>query len=352
VPTLSSLPPELLLLAIGLALSLLVGVPLIRFGVWLPREVETQTLPDAALSDAQRAYYQPLDLALQASGFSPRLNFAVLNFPGPTLSRVYMADHDHAVLGAHLMRSRGAFDAGRPTSHNYLEWITKYQDGTTLYTRNAQLGNVFDRMPEQLIRECPGLADPAALKAVHDAKAQQLLQRGPLWAHGRDVLVDFRDFHRRFCDYQSARGLLVAGPGERWHPTLRTALRGVWNFFNPFADNFTPLRFVVIVLVGAGLPALAAWLTTPEAAYRPPGVPVWNVSAPLRLAVLAAAYTIAGAAVGWIFGLKTFIWATLLGYLPLRVLTPHPGIDLLLALWMAIVAERVAAIRSRREMLV
>ena len=63
---------------------------------------------------------------------------------GATLSRVYLCDHDAAVLGAHCLRGHAAFDETTPGGQNYLEWITKYQDGGTLTTRNVDLADIFD----------------------------------------------------------------------------------------------------------------------------------------------------------------------------------------------------------------
>jgi hypothetical protein len=57
---------------------------------------------------------------------------------------------------------------------------------------------------------------------------------------------------------------------------------------------------------------------------------------------VALAFSAGGAAVGWIFIWKSFIWALLLGYLPLRLLDPGAGFELILAAWMGVVAESVA----------
>lgn len=346
-----ALPPELLLLGIVLALCLFAGVPAIRYGIWLPRELELQVLPDDELSEVQLDHYRRLDEALQDTGYRPRLNFTVLNMQGPTLSRVYWADHDPALLGAHCLRSQGAFYEHRPTAQNYMEWITKYEDGTVLSTRNAEITELFDPMPHQLRQECVGLIDPLALKARHDRKARELLARGPVWAHARDVLEEFRAFHVRFCAFQESRGLLVRDGELRLRPTVRTALRGVATFLNPLADNFTLGRFALGLLLGMGLPVLATWLTTPSAEWRPAGFPLLALTPVGRLVLLAAVYTAAGAAVGWIFHLKAFLWAALFGYLPLRLLTASPWSLLLLALWMGQVADWTGQLRNRREML-
>ncbi|MGE0453314.1 MAG: hypothetical protein AB7O37_00950 [Vicinamibacteria bacterium] len=348
MPSPWTLPPELAILGIVLLLCLAIGVPLIKSGIWLPPELQFQTLRDDELEPAQLAHYQRFDLFLQPAAYLPRFNFRVTNMQGPTLTRVYLADHDHAVLGAHLLRGHNAADPERPSAHAYLEWVTKHQDGTTLTTRNADVGDVFDALPEQVRQDCVGVADPLALKRHHDLRARELLVRGPVYAHGRDILGEFQEFHRRFCDFQQSRGLLTLGHDGRWHPTTRTALRGVGRFFNPFADNFTLPRFALALIVGAGPPLLAAWLTTPDAALRPEGLPVVGAEPLARYALLGVAYALGGAAVGWLFRGKAFIWALLLGYVPLRLLTPEPFLAVGLALWMGTVADWAARARERK----
>lgn len=173
----------------------------------------------------------------------------------------------------------------------------------------------------------------------------------PRNAHGVDTLAVFRDYHRRFCDFQDSRGLLLpANEMGRHHLTVKTALRGVANFFNPLADNFTLPRFLVAFAVGTGLPLLAVWLIDPQAAGRPAGLPVIALTVLERRAMLAGACALAGGAVGWIFTSKQTVWAALLGYLPLR-LAGGAGTTLA-ALLMAVVAEIVARIRLRRDLLV
>jgi hypothetical protein len=339
------------LVVVGLLLA--VGVPTIRLGVWLPRRLEIETVPDDELSSAQREHFQKLDTALAKAAYTPRMNFSVTNMQGQTLTRLYLSDHEHAVLGAHCLRSASVIDEKVVGGHNYIEWITKYEDDTTLTTRNAGLADVFDRMPHQIRQECVGLTDPVALKARHDAKASGLLHHHPRPAQGADILGEFADFHERWCRFQESRGLLVpSADGTRYNAGVKAALRGVANYLNPLADNFTPLRFLLAVVLGAGTPILAAWLLTPDAPGRPSGLPIVSPESPLvRMAALGAAYAGAGIAVGCIFTAKAFIWAALLGYLGLR-LTGASGAELWLAVWMGFVAEQVGRYRTQREILV
>jgi hypothetical protein len=346
-------PIDLLIVLVVVTLLFAVGVPAIRLGVWLPRRLEFERLRDDELSSAQREHFQKLDLGLAKAAYTPRMNFAVVNMQGPTLTRVYLSDHEPAVLGAHCLRSASVIDDKVVSGHNYLEWITKYEDGATLTTRNAELADVFDRMPHQLRQECVGVTDPLVLKARHDAKAVGLLHRHPRHPQRADILGEFADFHDRWCRFQESRGLLVpAANGARYNVSVRAALRGVVNYLNPLADNFTPLRFLAGLVLGAGIPIVATWLLTPDAPWRPAGLPVVAIAgALLRMAALGAAYAVAGIAVGCLFTGKAFIWAALLGYLGLR-LGGASGVELWLAVWMGFVAEQAGRYRTKRQILV
>jgi hypothetical protein len=334
------MPVEAWLLAAFLALALVVGVPLIRFGVHLPAELDIATVPDDGLTPEQGAYFQRLDEKMRGLGYAPQLNFTVLNFQGGTLSRVYTGAYDAAVLGAHLMRGHAALDESQVSAQNYQEWITRYEDGTTLTTRNAELGELFDRLPGQVVQDVVG-AGVVDLKGRHDRRARELLGRVPRHVTAAQGIEEFKDYHRRWCAFQVERGLMVRdATGEKVHPTVRTALRGVFNFLNPLADNFTWPRFLAGVVAGAGLPLAAALAA--DLGFLPG--PSWVGPA------LAA--TGAGAVIGVVFTGKAFVWSLLLGYLPLRLLGEDPVPQLLLALWMGFVAESVARVQDRRRLLV
>jgi hypothetical protein len=331
------MPIELVLLAVSVALAFLVGVPAIRFGLWLPRDLQFERVPDDRLTAAQRAHFERLDRSLAPLAYFPRFNFAT-NLQGATLSRVYLCDHDSALLGAHCLRGANLIDESEPSGTNYLEWITRYEDGTTLMTQNAELSEVFERMPHQVKQKFVGVRDPTALKLRHDRRAAELLSRQPRNPHRGDMLAEYHDHHVRFADFQVSRGLLLpVGPDGRHRLAMKTALRGVLNFLNPLADNFTVLRFAIGVVFGAGLPLLVTWL---------------QVDGLARWTALGIAYGLAGAVVGYVFNAKQMVWAALLGYVPLRLLEASAGPAALAALWMAGVAELVARFRQRRELLV
>ena len=124
------------------------------------------------------------------------------------------------------------------------------------------------------------------------------------------------------------------------------------NYLNPLADNFTLGRFVLGLVLGAGPPILGALAVGSPVALTPlvrtlglaPELGVWLL--------LGLAFTAGGAAVGGLFASKSFVWALLLGYLPIRLLDPTGSVGLVLVLWMGAVAERVSQFLQRRALLV
>jgi hypothetical protein len=329
-------------LVLGMAtLTVAAGVPLILASVRVHRDLKLELVDDADLTPAQREHYQRLDLAAGALGYRPRLNFRALNLAGPSLTRAYLSEAEPAVLGAHCM----AASAGG--GHNFEEWYTRHEDGTTLTTRNCEISTLFDRMPHQVIQESVGMRDLATLRERHRRGEMELLARSPRHPDQRKLLDEAVEFHRRWCDHQVARGRLVPLPDGALRPSLRTALRGVGNYFNPLADNFTVPRFALALLGGLGLPLLGCWAADPAAPLRPTGLPLLPLDARLTLGL---GWVLGGAAVGAVFTSKDFIWGALLGWAALRLFRTG-GLEAL-ALLMAVTAQTVAHWRIRRRQLV
>jgi len=344
--------PELWILAVVVGAIALVAVPAIVRGSLLPRELELEAVPDAALTDAQRGYFQRLDADLAAIGYAPIANFVATNLQGANLTRVFRSDYDAAVLGASCMRGVNFVDEQKAASENYGEWVTKYEDGTSLNTLNASVSDVFDRMPHQVRQRFPGTGDLKRLKAFHDRAAERLRERQPRFAHGRDVAAEWKDHHRRWCQFQESRGLLRHDPVvDGYRVTPRTAWRGVLNFLNPLADNFSVPRLLLGLVGGAALPSAWLWLSSDPAFLARVGDTVGKLPG-LELALSFAAFALAGAIVGWLFEGKSFVWGLLLGYVPLRIHGSLLGEGTLLLLVMGFVADRVSWWRSRARAVV
>jgi hypothetical protein len=77
--------PEIILVGVIGLLIVVLGVPAIQRGIFLPREFTFERPADDALTDRQRAYFQRIDGAMSAIGCAPPLNFRVTNRQGSSL---------------------------------------------------------------------------------------------------------------------------------------------------------------------------------------------------------------------------------------------------------------------------
>lgn len=346
------MPIELTVLAAVFVLIAALGVPVITRAVWLPRELSFREVEDEQLSAKQLAYFLALDNELAALGYRPRLSFEVSNLQGGNLTRVYQSDQEPAVVAASCLRGESAVPGAPPTAENYVEWVTRHDDGTILTTRNVSISDLFELMPHEIRQECPGESSLERLKRRHDLRAEELRVRGPRFPHGRDLLAEFQEHHDRWCAFQESKGLLKFDP-ERlvYRARAKAAWRGVANFLNPMADNFTLRRFALGLILGAGLPVLGVL-----GAERPELVRVTEMIgvAPKIGAwvLLGLSFSAGGAAVGALFTSKSLVWALLLGYVPIRLLGADISLELLLVLWMGVVAEQVSAMVHKRRLLV
>ena len=184
-----------------------------------------------------------------------------------------------------------------------------------------------------------------------------MLAHGPTFSRAEDFEPAFHEFHERWCSHQLERGLLTPredDPG-RLRPTVKAGLRGIANFLNPLADNFTVFRFVTALVFGLVVPVLTVlWLTGPgtfviaRMASATGFAPTTCV-----IAVLAGVLSVVGVVVGLLFITKAFIWCFLLTYVILRLVgLTGLGAAFGLSLWTGLVADWAGKRRQRREKLV
>jgi len=332
-----------------------VGLPLITRRVSVPRKIDFEVVSGDDLTPEQTRYFADLDPALLEMGYRPVGDRRTLNMQGRALIRTYMCDSDPAIIMMNLMTS-GAAGAGEHPM-NYLEIITRYADGTILSTRNAEISNVLEDLPAHVIQEQKGTRDPAKLKLAHDERARSLVIHGPLYSRPEEFVQAFDDFHERWCLHQIERGLLVPRSDDprQLRPTLKAGLRGIANFLNPVADNFTLPRFSLAVVLGLVVPVAALlWLGGPGSWVVARAAAATGLSPQACLtACLALILTGVGALVGHLFLGKAFIWSFLMTYVVLRLIGPAGAwTAVALGLWTGIVANWTAGIRERHQKLV
>jgi hypothetical protein len=349
------IPGDVAIFAAVVVAFFVVGLPLITSRVSVPTRVEFEDVSDHDLTPAQTRYFGALDPKMHEIGYRPTINRRPTNMQGRALIRTYFSDADPAIVMMNLMTSEIEGSLEQPM--NYLEITTRYGDGTILSTRNAEISEVLEPVPGHIIQERRGLREPAGLKAEHDRKAEELLVRGPTYARPKDFEPVFHEFHERWCRHQVDRGLLVpvTDDPERLRPTVKAGLRGIANYLNPLADNFTFPRFLTALLFGLVVPVLTIlWLTGPgvfvisRLASATGFAPTTCV-----IACLAVMLTVVGVVIGLIFVTKAFIWCFLLIYVLLRLVGPTGiGATFGLSLWTGVVADWAAKRRQNRQKLV
>ena len=344
---------HLLVLAVFLALALFVAVPRITSRAGVPRQLAFETVPDAALSEVQAAHFARLDQTLRGLQYAPVFNIRVSNLMGANLSRFYTSATDPALMLTSLLRVR--VKSGSSHNLDYVEIITRYTDGTVLTTSNSPARSVFDRPAQRVHQRFPGLG-AAALKERHDRAAAGLLPRDPLWVRGDEILARWQESHRQWYEHQVQQGLLAYdAASDRYAPSRRTALRGIADYLNPVAATAPPHRIAAGALTSAALLGLGTF----AAAVPSSALVKWveGVTGLSRAGAVALAlwmpFTLAGVAIGLTFGHRHFVWALVLGGIPVAVLAGSLEVQPFAALvWLAFVAERVARWLNRRRRLV
>ncbi len=339
------LDTESVRLLVSIGIMFLVGVPAITRNVWLPRHLQCEEVPREKLTPRQAAFFDSYDKKMAEIAYFPLSTFRVINLKGSNLNRAYASSSDPARCLVTMM------SAGGNGFTTCLEIITRYADGTRLSTKNTQLSSVLASMPNRIVQQFPGIQDVAELKRRHDRRAETLLSRSPEFRPQSSYFSDLDEYHQQYCQYQESNRLLRFDTAAGlYRATYRTGLRGVFNFINPLADNFTVPRFILGALLGAGLPLIAAtqharilsWLSS----FGTTNLALAGVL------LTPVACTLAAIAIGCIFTNKAFIWALVLGFLPAKLLALTTGLSLGSGLYMAAVAHWAARFCISRRKLV
>src|SRR5207249_10165087 len=95
--------------------------------------------------------------------------------------------------------------AGSPGQNaDYVEIITRYQDGTELSTSNVGIGSPLARVPWKTVQRFPGL-DAVKLKDRHDGAAGKSAKE-LRWIPEAEILDQWQETHRRWCEHQEREG--------------------------------------------------------------------------------------------------------------------------------------------------
>jgi hypothetical protein len=351
----TAIPPDLVVFLISVTVFFVIGLPLFTRTFSLPSRVEFEAIAENDLSPEQSRYFAALDGALSTLNYLPKGNWKPTNMTGRALLRLYFNPVDPAIVTVNLLTTDAS--NGADVSMNYIEIVTKYRDGTILSTRNADVSDVLDRLPGHVVIERRGLRDPARLKLVHDSKSAELLTGDPIHLRPEEFEEAFNDHHRRWCAHLLDRGYLRpdSDDPETLRPTVKTGIRGIINFINPLADNFTAVRFLLGLLFGLAAPGAGlVWLRGPGADLVAGTALSLGLDPRLVLTLsMGLLLTLSGVVVGLIFGGKSFIWSFLFTYVLLRLIASTGLIaTAVLCVWTAVVADQTSRWRQAKDRLV
>jgi hypothetical protein len=304
-------PQEFYVLAYTIAVTALIALPRILQKHYMPRELQFEQVPESSLSTAQAEFFAKSDKRMAEIGYMPFTTFRVTNLMGRNLTRAYMNSTEPTFgLVCAITGPKGL------NSTSFCEFITRFTDGTRLTTRNTEnAGSLFDRMPSDVVQDFRGTKDPVELKKKHDAKLAEMNNGGVEFVDPAKFFTRYQSKHREWCEYQESKSLL------RWDATTSqyrltpwTALRGIRNYYNPLGSHFTVPRFIMGLLLGAGIPTLVLW--NPEHTLDVLGR--LSFVDPMRtgLVVFPLAFILGGVAIGTIYKSKSFIWGFIASCLP------------------------------------
>ena len=217
------------------ALMYLFAPILIRFSQKMNAQPKFEPLDLSTLPPPAAQYVWACQQALEAEGFETVAHLAWAN-PAPNVFP-FIALLMNRAAGTKAMVS--AFyvvsPEGPKLTTKYVEFITRYQQGTVLQTSNNQPPGAFQHGPEQQTLRLPEVQNPHALYAVHCQRTARLAGNPiePLPLPGTEVSVQET---RMIEDYeeQVKFGLLYLDQGAAvYRPTWKGAYLMTWSQLQP-----------------------------------------------------------------------------------------------------------------------
>lgn len=281
----------------------------------IPMRYDLQEVPETQLTQAQKEYLKPIDRQLEAINYRPDCTFRAANY-GQNLMRRYSNPADPASCELMVVDVKSKVgDVETVRNANVVNFTSRLSDGRRLITRNMPLKSVMDRLPNQIMQECPHTTDIAALKRKHDAKAAELGVALPPPHGTQEIFKEVQSEHERFSLHQLERGIYKRSEdGHSYQITNKAANRGIVNFFNPFASRISIPQVLFTALVGAVFPLFGILKAAPFVAANSPGLSFGFFTAPT--VTIAACYAVAGAIIGLSGGPSNYLWIMLVTYAP------------------------------------
>jgi hypothetical protein len=192
------------------------------------------------------------------------------------------------------------------------EFTTRCEDGTELDTSNGPVSGLFAEMDWRKVQRFPGQMDLGKLHQAHLNSVEQMKQKGVAPRHQAvdNLMEEIRKSQVRQMEFQVGKGILRKDEKANvYRATPKIALRGVSKYINPFADDFTIMKFVMGVVLGLGITLL--WVFAVDRFSLESALRDYFVGyAPAQITFLAyvPGFILAGLVLGWQFPQKGFIW--------------------------------------------
>lgn len=281
----------------------------------VPLRYTLEELSESQLTSAQREYLRPIDAQLEAMNYRPECTFRATNY-GQNLMRRYSNPADPASCELTIIEVRSKVGSVETVKNaNVLSFTTRLSDGRRLITRNMPVKSVMDRLPHQILQDCPHVTDISALKRRHDSRAAQLpTPLSPPYGASA-VFAEMQTEHERFSAYQVQQGIYRLSPdGNSYEITNKVANRGIRNFFNPFAGRASIPLVLFTALTGTVLPLFGILRVAPFVTANSHSLSLGPL--PVSTLAIVACYALAGAIIGLSGGPSNYAWLMLITYVP------------------------------------
>jgi hypothetical protein len=298
-------PPDLMVLALSLGPSLLLGVPALLAGVRQPEEVAIEPVADGDLPPAARRWLGGLDARFAQLGFRPMGTWRATNLPKQrALTRSYVSSADSARGGATTLLD---VRENSEISESWIEFTTFLADDTVVGTANLRRSRLIRSFSRARSHDAPGVGDPVELRAIHERNCAPYMTRGVIHASPDPArwVEEFREFWRRDIAWRCGKGLFRSRGDGMIGLTLRGAVFSMLDAMWPIGSAVGARSLLMALLVGIGLPLLACAPLVQAAVASP--IPLGRPAALLAAAVLVAP-----------LGTRALWWAPILTWLGAR----------------------------------
>ena len=295
-----------LLALIPLAAMALIGIPAIMANIKIQAGLEFTKIVIESDPRLDQEFFRAMDKFASRNGFMRELDVSVIGLSGENFNRLYANADGTGLLATQMFAQEGQVT-------KYIEFLARF-DQVSVTVNNAQVSGLFAQPPWVHTIQKPEITDPERLYAIHRQAVPRYGRGSMQRVSGENFGEVFQAIHIKSLDYQGEQGLLRrSSDGQHYSPSLKMALKGIYNYLNPAKDNFTWDRFAK-GYVGGVMATGAGWAAYLDGAHwaRAAGLEAGPEQMALATAAaLGLSYVIGGAVTGYHFEGKGFVWSIL-----------------------------------------